>query len=204
VGKQSTVTNTIVDQGGHVGIAHDNGGPATWGNLTARDRMTKTYNYLQTRPNVKPGKVFLMFGSMGGLISLNWAAANPTKVAGIIGVIPVINPNDIQANNRWNYGPEIHAAYGGTYVESVQGSTSNPRTMANTTKYSGIPMLFFYGLTDDLCLPGETEAFATAANSNGANVTLVGINDGHTFTTYDTVATPTNRQLILNFLATYS
>lgn len=202
-GKQSTVTNSIVDAG-HVGVAQDVGGPATWGNSTAVGAMTTVYNHLIARPGVKDDKVFLMFGSMGGITSLNWAAANPTKVAGIMGVIPVINPNDIKTNNRWNYGPEINAAYGGNYVEATYGANYNPRTMANTSKYAGIPMLFFYGLTDDLCLPGETEGFATAANSNGADVTLVAINDGHTFTTYDTVATSSNLALIQDFLAEHN
>lgn len=203
VGMQSTVTNTIIDDTRRFGFAHDNGGPATWGNLTARDRVTKTFDYIQTKSYVKTGKVFLMFGSMGGIISLNWAAANPTKVAGIMGVIPVINPNDIQTNNWWNYGPEIHAAYGGTYVESVQGSTSNPHTMSAMGKYNGIPMMFFYGLTDDLCRPEFCEEFADRANATGGNVTLIPINDGHTFTTYGTVAQAVNLARIRDFLALY-
>jgi hypothetical protein len=194
----------MVDGGGHYGFAHDNGGPATWGNLTARDRMTKMYNYIQTKSYVKKGKVFLMFGSMGGIVSMNWAAANPTKVAGIMGVIPVINPDDIQQYNRWNYGPEIHAAYGGTYVESVQGSTSNPHTMSAMGKFEGIPMMFFYGLTDDLCLPSECEEFAANCNALGGSVNLIPINDGHTFTTYATVAQPSNLGLISDFLKTYN
>lgn len=204
LGSQSTVTNTIVDQGGHVGIAQDLGGLETWGNATARSHMTLTYNHLMANHDVKDEKVFLMFGSMGGITSLNWTAQNASKVAGIIGVIPVINPNDIQLNNRWNYGPSIDAAYGGDYQEATYGSTSNPHTMALTGVYAGIPMLFFYGLTDDLCLPIYCEQFADRANALGGLVTIVGINDGHTFSCYDTVANPTNRQMILDFLAEHN
>lgn len=203
-GSQSTVTNTIVDRGGHPGIAQDLGGLETWGNNTAREHMDLTYERQQVVQDVKDEKVFLMFGSMGGITSLNWTALDPSKVAGIIGVIPVINPNDIQLNNWWNYGPSIDAAYDGDYQESIYGSTSNPHTMSLTGIYAGIPMLFFYGLTDDLCRPQFCEEFAARANATGGNVTLIPINDGHTFTTYDTVAQPQNLQLILDFLATYN
>jgi len=189
-GKQSTQTNAVTDAGFTI-FSGDVGGD-TWGNATGMARMTAAYNYLQGVAGVTPGKVALISGSMGGLISLNWAAANPTLVSAIVSCIPVINPNDIVTNNRAllgsNYAPLVNAAYGGAYSESVYGAACNPRTIATTTaRLQGIPMLFFYGLTDTLCVPAEIVAFAA---SPGMNVTLVPLATGHEEATYSAVDFP--------------
>lgn len=186
-GRQSSLTGAIANAG-FTCFSGDIGGTSTWGNSTAMARMTTAYNYLQTQPGVKPGKVALISGSMGGLTSLNWAAANPTLVSAVVSVIPVINPNDIVVNNRGGYAASINAAYGGAWSEATSGATNNPRTMAtNSAKLQGIPMLFFYGTTDTLCMPAQVEGFAASA---GMNVTLVPLATGHEEASYTAVDHP--------------
>ncbi len=194
-GLQSSLYGGVVNDGS-VLFAGDYGGPANWGASNAMVRMTAAYNYLQTQPNVKPGKVVLMGGSMGALCCLNWAAANPDKVACVVGIIPVINLNDIVVNNRGGYGAEASAAYG-TWSESTYGATYNPKTMAGLGKYNGLPILLFYGTTDTLCIPAETQAFGSLV---GLNATLVPVAGGHDYGTWAGV----NHQQVWNFIKQFS
>jgi len=179
-GRQCLLTKAIADAG-FTCFSGDIGGPATWGDSTAMSRMNDAYNFLQCQPGVKSGKIALIFGSMGGLTSLNWAAAHPTLVGAVAGVIPVINLNDIVTYNRGGYGGVASAAYAGGYTEAAYGSTNNPRTMAIAGKYWAMPMLFFYGTTDSLCIPSETQAFAASV---GPSITLVPLATGHEEASY--------------------
>lgn len=185
-GNQSTLTDLIA-QAGFTAISGDNGGPAAWGNSIAVQSVNAYTSRLQGMAGVTPGKIALIGSSMGGLTSLNFAAANPSKVSCIVAIIPVINLTDIYTNNRLGFAASILAAYGGGYSEADYGPTRNPLTEASLGKLAGIPMLFFYGLTDALCLPQFTEQFAAYP---GMNVTLVPLPSGHDFTSYGLVDHP--------------
>lgn len=194
-GLQSSLYGSVVDTG-RVLFAGDYGGTENWGRADAMSRMTTAYNYLQTQPNVRSGRVVLMGGSMGALCCLNWASANPSKVACIIGVIPVTNLNDIVVNNRGGYAASVNTAYGG-WSESTYGSTYNPKTMALAGKYNDIPILLFYGTSDTLCVPSEVLAFKAAA---GGNTTLVPLTGGHDYGTWSLV----DRQQVTDFISAHA
>jgi predicted esterase len=185
-------TPNYVARNGQTGISADAGGPQTWGNQAAIDGAQRSYTRLQIMRGVKPGKVFLIGASMGGLTALNWAAANPDKIAGIVLIIPVINLNDIKVNNRGGYASLVNAAYGGNYDQATQGATKNPQTMAAAGKYSGIPILLYYGLTDTTCVPAEATTFASTV---GSNVETVALNSGHDNNSYHAV----DNQRIIDF-----
>lgn len=186
----------VMAEAGHSAVSAELGGPQTWGNVASRNAMDLSVNKALAMPGVKPGKVFLMAASMGGLTSFNWAAygTNKSKVAGIIAVIPVINTTDIKTNNRGGYASLVDAAYGGTYTEASYGAVHNPKTLAAAGKFSGIPMLIFYGQTDAVCVPAETVAFASLV---GSSVQLVPLSSGHDTASYSAV----DNQRILDFLA---
>lgn len=194
-GLQSSLYGAIGDSG-RVLLSSDYGGPANWGASTAMTRMSAANTYLHTLPGVKAGKVALIGGSMGALCALNWAAANPTLVSCVVGVIPVVNLTDIVGNNRGGYAAEVIAAYGGSYSEAANGPTSNPKTNA-ATKYAGIPILLYYGTSDTLCLPSEVTGFAAAA---GSNVTMRALEGGHDYGTWANV----NRDEVVAFLNQYA
>jgi len=185
-------TPTYVAQAGYSAIAADAGGTQTWGNQAAIDGAERSYGRSQALPGVKAGKVFLIGASMGGLSALNWAAANPNRVAGVALIIPVINPNDVKVNDRGGYASLVNTAHGGTYDEATMGSTKNPRTMAAAGKFDDIPILIFYGLTDDVCVPAEAVGFAADA---GPNTTLIPLDSGHDFLSYTSV----DNQEIIDF-----
>lgn len=181
LGKQGARTNVVSSV--FPGIAGDNGGVETWGNDVAVARLGGNLTRLAARSDVS-GDYALIGDSMGGLNSLVYAAQATVKPKAIVMVIPVINPEDIRANNRSGYAASINAAYGGFYNEATLGATKNPYTMRAASKLAGIPMLIFYGLTDTLCLPAWVEAFAAA---DPTNRTLVPLPSGHDFDSYNAV-----------------
>ena len=190
LGNQGARTNTVSSV--FPGIAGDNGGMFTWGNDLAVTRLGGYLARLAARPDVNADYA-LIGDSMGGLNSLVYAAQATVKPKAIVMVIPVINPEDIRANNRGGYGASVNAAYAGGYNESALGATKNPHTMRAAAKLAGIPMLIFYGLTDTLCLPQWTEAFAAADPTNRE---LVALPTGHDFDSYNSV----DHQRVLAFL----
>ncbi|WP_162178488.1 alpha/beta fold hydrolase [Mycetocola saprophilus] len=187
----------MVAAAGYSATSGENGGPQTWGNLASL-RGVDAHNALgQALPNVKTGKTALISGSMGGLISMNWAAANPDKVSCIVSVIPVCNVTDIVTNDREGYAQFANSAYTGGWSESAYGAGHNPFTLSQAGKLAGIPMLFFYGLTDKLCIPTWPEQMKRHA---GNNITLVPLQSGHDYDSYAAV----NQPMIVDFLNTHN
>lgn len=196
LGNQDTLTQ-MVAAAGFEANSGDNGGPDSWGNTTAIAGVNAHFNQGQAWTSAKTGKTALVSGSMGGLNSLNWAAANKAKVSCIVSVIPVLNTDDVFVNNRGGYKWTLNAAYPNGWTQATYGAAHNPFTMSAAGKFTGIPMLFFYGLTDTLCLP--TWATQMAAHA-GNNITLVPLNSGHDFDSYAAVDQPR----IVDFLKQYN
>ena len=190
-GEQGARTNVVSSV--FPGVAGDNGGTHTWGNDVSIARLGGYLQRLNGRADTN-GDYALIGDSMGGLISLVYAAQATVKPKAIVMVIPVINPEDIRANNRAGYAASINAAYGGFYNEATLGATKNPHTMRAAAKLAGIPMLIFYGLTDTLCLPQWVEEFAAADPDYRE---LVALPSGHDFDSYNAV----DHQQVLRFLS---
>lgn len=172
----ATVRTMLVADQGHVAISSDVGGAQTWGNTAAMTSLTAKYNWLQTQPGVRTGKVILAGGSMGGLNSLVWAAANPTKVAAVSVYIPVLNPSEIHDNNLGGYAAIIDSCYPTAgWVTSTLRSTKDPMYMAGMGKYEGMAIRIHYGLDDTLCLPHNAPEFGALVPSSE----IIGIDGGH-------------------------
>lgn len=195
-GNQGTLTSKMIGAG-FPGISTDNGGQQTWGNSTSMSGMASGMARLKGRPDAHSTNYSLVGASMGGLISLNYAASAIVKPRCIVMTIPVININDIVSNNRAGYASIINSAYGGTYNEASVGASYNPYTMRSASKLLGIPMLIFYGLTDSLCLPSFTEGFAAA---DPTKRTLVPLQSGHDENSYKSV----DQAMVVDFLKTYN
>lgn len=176
-GTQSTLTQRVGSV--YPAIAGDNGGD-TWGSSTGVARLDGYLTRLKARTDADPAKYALICASMGGLVALNYAAQAAVKPRAIVGVIPVMNTNDIVTNNRGGYAAAVNTAYG-TYNEAAMGGTYNPWTMRAAAKLQGIPMLFFYGQADTICIPQYTQDFA-AADPN--NRTLISMTSGHDENSY--------------------
>lgn len=196
-GNQGGLTNRVASE--FPAIAGDNGGQQTWGNNLSAVSMDQYLARLQGRPDAHSTKYSLIGASMGGIVSINYAARATVKPSCIVLAIPVINPEDIRANNRSGYASLLNGAYNGGagYDEATMGASYNPYTMRAAAKLQGIPMLIFYGATDALCLPTYVQQFAAA---DPTNRTLVSLPYGHEEAAYANV----NHQQVVDFLKTYN
>lgn len=154
------IVRNMVDRCGLYSISADLGGSATWGNSTLLARLDEAFAYTQTFPQVKKGKVLLVGQSMGGLAMLNWAKANPSKVAGMVGVIPVTNMNSAIADA---FRSQINAAYGGSYSDAAHGANHNPQIFASAL--AGIPGQLWVGRTDVIARLDDANVVASGAPS---------------------------------------
>lgn len=173
---KATHRTRMAADAGFTAVSSDWGGPQTWGNQVAMNALTAGYNFLQTQPGVKPGKVIIAGGSMGGLNALNWASRNPTKVACVSIYIPVIDMAGIHDNNLSGYASYVDAAHGGNWDTATMAYTWNPLHQAEIGKYAGLPIRLHYGTTDPLCLPERALEFAQLV---GSNVQLRPLYGGH-------------------------
>lgn len=101
-------------------------GLQAWANNTAVARAVEAMNYGEANLGVT-GKWTLVGGSMGNANAFATAKANPTRVKGIAGIIPLMSIPDIMAKG---VTAEVNAAYGGTYVDATDGPTHSPISMA--------------------------------------------------------------------------
>jgi pimeloyl-ACP methyl ester carboxylesterase len=60
----------------------------SFGNANSSARVDEAYDLLTGSFGAKPGRVAVVGVSMGFLVACNWARANVSKVAGLIGVVP--------------------------------------------------------------------------------------------------------------------
>jgi pimeloyl-ACP methyl ester carboxylesterase len=137
----------------------------------------------------KTDKCLLVGGSMGGLMAVNWAYRNPTKVAAVALIIPVLDLEDVYTNNRGGLASQITAAYGG----APDYATRSPIQLASGL--AGIPTKVWYA-TDDPVTP-NIATNTTFAGSVGvsASTRLMGA-VGHTFSAVDA-------DEVMTFLAPY-
>jgi predicted esterase len=160
--ERATLVSRIV-AAGHVVVTADLGGNSTWGNDTVIARITAAKTYLLSL-GVSPTKIALVGQSMGAQNAFVWAAANPSLVSCIVAMIPVIDVNDMQVNNRGGLGSDISSAYLGGWSEVVYGAAHNPATIAAAGGLDSIPIQMWYGTSDSLCLPALAETFAGQAD----------------------------------------
>lgn len=154
------IVRTLVDSCSLCTISADLGGSATWGNDILLSRMDEAFAFTQTLSQVKKGKVILVGQSMGGLAMLNWARANPEKVAAVVGVIPVTNMNTAVAQG---FSVEIGAAYGGSYSDALHGDRHNPHVFSS--QLAGIPGQLWVGQTDAIAKVADAAVVSDGAAS---------------------------------------
>lgn len=162
-------------------IATDMGGSSTWGNDTAIAACGSTLTYLNTATKARTDRVVLVGLSMGALTVLNWARANPSKVAAIGLFLPAVNLADIHDNDRSGLASAIESAYGGAAGYAADGPSHDPANF--TSSYTGMPIRIWYSTDDTTAVPSVVTAFGTAV---GATLTSMG-NVGHSISSLDAV-----------------
>lgn len=145
-------------------LSCDFGGTNTWGNDTSRTRVGDAFTFAQSKLGVKTDKVLLFGASMGTLTALNYARANPTKVAAIALALPITDLVDAHDNRGFTAVTET--AYGGTAAYNAAKAAHNPAT--NTADLAGIPIKLWYTTDDPYAWPATVAAFDSALGSADA------------------------------------
>lgn len=83
----------------------------SFGNPNAQTRVGQGVTWIQGTGGAKAGTVVLIGFSMGHVLSMNYALANPTKVACIVSVLPVNDLDDVRNNDRGGYRAAISNAF---------------------------------------------------------------------------------------------
>lgn len=144
----------------------------TWGNSSCRTLMSS----LKTNAQVSlfaAGKVHLMGVSAGGTACLNWAKNNPTLVQSISLIIPCLDIQAINSEDRGSFASSVQTAYGG-----APSDAENPAD--NPSSFRSFPIKIWYSTTDTLTTTSEVTTFASAVGSNVTTVSMGAL--GHLWT----------------------
>lgn len=143
----------------------------SWGNDTAQTRLTDAISYMTGGEfNARTDKVVLLGVSMGGLLALNWARANPAKVAAIVLCYPAV---DLQWMHDNGAATGTEAAYGGS-LTTFNAAVAAHNPAVNTTAYQGVPIRMWYSDADTTVGTANQTAFASAVGSSLAATALPG------------------------------
>lgn len=147
----------------------------TFGNSTAQTRVGQLKTYVQGAfpYPAASGKVHLVAGSGGATAALNYARANPTLVASMYLIVPLVDLQDFFTSRTDGTvtQAEVNAAYGGSVAASY--ATHNPSASGNQAALAGVPMKLVYS-TNDLYVPAATvTSYAALVNAAGGSAVAV-------------------------------
>jgi pimeloyl-ACP methyl ester carboxylesterase len=146
---------------------------STWGNSTIRTNVTTLVSTCLLDGYFSGSKVHLHGSSMGGLTALNWAYYNPTLVASISLVVPVVNVQSVYDRDpAFGMAASIGVAHGGRPPDS-----ENPATASHMELLSQFPIRIYYSATDPITPVLEMFAFGSTV---GAEMVSMG-SIGHAF-----------------------
>lgn len=136
-----------------------------FGNDAMVARMETARIWHDANRGVKGGKKLLVGISMGTILCLRYAMANPQRVAAIALCLPVPDIQYMWDNNLGGFQAALTTAYG--------ARPTNPQTPArNSAAFQGIPMAIWGADNDPLCPMKEVVTpFVTAT---GAQFTTLG------------------------------
>jgi pimeloyl-ACP methyl ester carboxylesterase len=135
----------------------------TWANDTGIAAIAGCRTAIQAASSpvqAASGKVFLIGVSMGFTVACAWARANIGQVAGIAGILPLVNMTNIYDRDYEGAKAVIDAAYGGTYSSTTDGPTHDPIQFAQELN---VPIKLWYASNDPGVLPATVTSFVAAA-----------------------------------------
>lgn len=155
-----------------------NAGGKNWGNDAAQTLASAAYSYLQGTLGAAPGKVIVAAVSMGGLLALNWARANPTLVEAVVLFYPVVNLVACHdaTGGASNYATEINTAY--TDLAGYNAAKAAHDPAQNAASYTGVPIRMYRSTADAAVGSANQDAFATAVGGSAFQTVSLGAS-GH-------------------------
>jgi pimeloyl-ACP methyl ester carboxylesterase len=155
-------------------VAGDFGGQA-WGNDTVVSRIDAAWAVLKAQfPSMRTDKVCLLGGSMGGAAVAHYSQMHPTKVAAVVGLIPLWNLTAFYAANPGSVATEVGAAWGVTAPAALPAAAD---IAGRASLAAGIPTLAGYSSSDTTVLPTWVTAYAAAVGGTAINLGTNGHSD---------------------------
>lgn len=114
-------------------------------------------------------KCHLIGLSMGAGAAIRWASQNPTKVASVVGIIPLSNIDYMYQNDISSARAAIGTAWGVSYPAALPGG-SNLATAGAVLATNNIPVRLYYSSVDTLIRSVDVLALATASNGTAYNI----------------------------------
>jgi pimeloyl-ACP methyl ester carboxylesterase len=150
---------------GYFVIAPDGGGAATWGNANSTTALAAVVAYMRSVGVV--GKIAFFGISMGSIVCLNYIRTAPSEAACYMGVTPVLNPADIQANDPINFGTHLglsidNNGYPPAYVDATMKATRNPSYYVTQGDLDDVPCTLWGALDDPIARWPFLESFDAA------------------------------------------
>lgn len=138
----------------------------SWGNSSYRDRSQAIRDWLGTEYGAT-GPCVGIGSSMGAYNQLVDAAFNPSEFAGVVGIIPAVDGENIRTNNTGGFRASIDTAWGVTYPAALPAG-ANPA--GNTGVYTGLPIQLWVASNDTTALTALASTFSTAVGAEYHNL----------------------------------
>jgi pimeloyl-ACP methyl ester carboxylesterase len=165
--------------------------PDMWGNATAISRYTSALAYARSTLGCSSDPAVLIGASHGGLCALRYAYTTPADVACVIGIIGVVDMDDVRDNDLSGLRAPIDAAWGVTYPAALPAG-ANPAD--NTASYVGKPIQWHYASDDAIARATPITNFASAVGASMSTYNLGAL--GHT----DAAMIAVNEATVLTFI----
>lgn len=162
------------DLGSSGGAGGKYGNDTVVGSLANNGRIEKAWAWAKTNVAVLTDQFILDGGSRGAVDALNYLIRHPANVACCTLTIPLLDVEDIRANNRANQQAVIEAAYTNNAGWQTARPSRNPVEIADDVVASGVPLKLWTSSNDDICLPAFADAFAAAAGCERTNFGAAG------------------------------
>jgi hypothetical protein len=118
----------------------------TFGNSTAQTAIGTAATWARTNLGCGPGKIPLIGFSEGANDAMTYAYVNPSLVACVVGVIPIIDLAEMVEQNTLGLAPNVLSAWGVGALPLPAGA--DPMTAGHQATLASIPMQHWYA-TDD-------------------------------------------------------
>jgi pimeloyl-ACP methyl ester carboxylesterase len=153
-------------------VCNDFSSTTHWGNDAAQTKLGDAITFLQGALGAKSGGVLLYAASMGALLALNYARANPSKIAAIALGMPVVDLAYEHTNNVNGWATEIETTYGGSSAYASAEAGHDPTQ--HTSSYTSVPMKMWRASNDTSAITARQDAFASAVGCPVSDLGAVG------------------------------
>jgi pimeloyl-ACP methyl ester carboxylesterase len=156
----------------------DLGGLSTWGNDASIAALDALVTYMGSTYGTKTARVALAGISMGGCLALNWALRNPTKVASLGLVAPVVSLLGIHDRNPNGAAAAIETAYTNQagYLAALPTHDPSHATSILTLRQLGAVTRCWYSTDDTVVVPSEVLAYSGLTGCAVDNMGAIGHN----------------------------